>query len=108
MVSSVSLERPALIGSEMPRVWTRPLRELTPETSLGFEVINFSEEILGLELLPWQRWLFIHGLELKPDGNYRFRTVLTLVVRQNGKTTALNILTLWRLIMDGARVIMGT
>jgi phage terminase large subunit-like protein len=97
-----------LVGSETPRIWTRPLRELTPETSLGFEVIQFSEQILGIELLPWQKWLFIHGLELKPGGTYRFRTVLTLVARQNGKTTALNILTLWRLVMDGARVVMGT
>ena len=76
--------------------------------SLGFEVVAFARDILGIELLPWQRWLFIHGLELRPDGNYRFRTVLALVARQNGKTTALNILTLWRMIMDGAQVVMGT
>src|SRR5215216_1823325 len=108
MASLLSLEKPVLLGSETPRVWTRPLRELTPKTSLGFEVVEFAEEILGIQLLPWQRWLFIHGLELRPDGLYRFRTVLTLVARQNGKTTALNILTLWRLIMDGARVVLGT
>src|SRR5215216_1012165 len=108
MASLLSLEKPASMGSETPRVWTRPLRELTPKTSLGFEVVEFAEEILGIQLLPWQRWLFIHGLELNPDGLYRFRTVLTLVARQNGKTTALNILTLWRLIMDGARVVLGT
>jgi hypothetical protein len=81
---------------------------LTPETSLGFEVIEFSRDILGIELLPWQQWLFIHALELKPDESYRFRTILTLVARQNGKTTALNILALWRMVMDGALVVMGT
>jgi hypothetical protein len=91
-----------------PRIWTPPLRELNPSTSLGFEVIDFSHDTLGIDLLPWQQWLFIHALELKPDGNYRFRTIVTLVARQNGKTTALNILALWRLVMDGARVVMGT
>src|SRR4030095_11063979 len=108
MASLRTVERPVLIGSAEPRLWTRPLRELTPETTLGFEVIAFSENILGIDLLPWQKWLFIHGLELKPDGTYRFRTILTLVARQNGKTTALNILTLCRLIMDDARVVLGT
>ena len=97
-----------LVGSAEPRVWTPPLRDLTPETTLGFEVIEFSRDILGVELLPWQQWLFIHALELKPDKSYRFRTILTLVARQNGKTTALNILALWRMVMDGALVVMGT
>jgi len=96
------------IGSAVPRLWTPPLRELTPDTSLGFEVCQFAREILGIELLPWQEWLFVHGLELKPDGSYRFRTVLVLVARQNGKTTALKVLALWRLIMDGARMVLGT
>jgi hypothetical protein len=95
-------------GSATPRLWTRPLRELTPETSLGFEVCEFARNVLGIQLLPWQEWLFIHGLELKPDGSYRFRTVLVLVARQNGKTTALKVLALWRLIMDGARMVLGT
>jgi phage terminase large subunit-like protein len=103
-----TFERPVLIGSAEPRLWTRPLRELTPETSLGFEAIDFADRVLGIDLLPWQKWLFIHGLELKPDGSYRFRTVLVLVARQNGKTTALKVLALWRLIMDGARLVLGT
>ena len=29
-----------------PRIWTKPLRELTEETTLGFEVIRFAEEML--------------------------------------------------------------
>lgn len=96
------------LGHAEPRIWTPPLRELTPETSLGFEVADFTQNVLGIELLPWQEWLFVHGLELKPDGTYRFRTVLVLVARQNGKTTALMALALWRLVMDAARMILGT
>ena len=84
-----------LVGCETPRLFTPPLRELTPETSAGFGFIAFAEEILGLHLLPWQRWLAIHGLELRPDGRFRFRTVLVLIARQNGKSTFLQALTLY-------------
>jgi hypothetical protein len=97
-----------LVGSATPRLWTPPKRELNPDTSLGFEVCDFARDVLGIQLLPWQRFLFVHGLELNPDGSYRFRTVLVLVARQNGKTTALMVLALWRLVMDGARMVLGT
>jgi hypothetical protein len=79
-------DRPGILGRTEPRVFTPPLRELTPETSAGFSVVQFAEEILGIELLPWQRWFLIHALELRPDGKFRFRKVLCLVARQNGKT----------------------
>jgi hypothetical protein len=59
-------------------------------------------------LLPWQRWLFIHALELDCFGIYRFRTVLVLVARQNGKTTALSVLALWRMLCDDAKLVLGT
>lgn len=84
----------------MPRLWTVPLRDLTSRTSRGFECIEFAEQILGLELMPWQRWALIHLLELKVGGGYRFRTVLVLVARQNGKTTLMQVLALWRMFVD--------
>ena len=67
-----------------------------------------------LDLLPraleWQRWLLIHALELlESDGCvFRFRTVLLLVARQNGKSTLLTVLILWRMFQDGARMILET
>jgi phage terminase large subunit-like protein len=67
-------------------VFTPPLRELTPQTSKGFECIEFAEDILDVTLLPWQKWLLIHALELLEDGTYRFRKVIVLVARQNGKS----------------------
>jgi hypothetical protein len=94
-------------GCETPRIWTPPLRELTPETTHGFEVIEFAE-ILGVKLLPWQKWLLIHALELNPDGTYRFRTVLLLVARQNGKSLVMQVLTLWRMCVDAAQLVLGT
>lgn len=101
-------KRDKRLGSETPRIWTPPLRELTPETSRGFECISFAEDILGIELLPWQRWLLIHALELATDGSFRFRTVVLLVSRQNGKSTLMQVLTLWRMYVDGAKLTIGT
>lgn len=80
----------ALLGKTEPRIFTPPLRELTPETSLGFAVCDFSRTIMGIEPLPWQEWLFIHALEivgeLSGDWRFRFRKVVVMVARQNGKT----------------------
>jgi phage terminase large subunit-like protein len=92
-----------LYGRETPRLWTRPLRPLTPETSLGFEVIEFALVVLGVDLYPWQKWLLIHALELREDGTYRFRRVIVLVGRQNGKTTLASVLAAWWLYVDSAR-----
>ena len=93
-------------GSETPRVWTPPLRDLTPETSLGFRCIAFAE-LLGVTLLPWQRWLCIHLLELLPDGRLRFRTAVVLVARQNGKSTVAMVLVLFLMYVRGWSV-LGT
>lgn len=92
-----------LVGRTEPRLWTRPLRELTPETSLGFEVIAFAAEVLGIVLRPWQKWLLIHALELLEDGSYRFQRVIVLVARQNGKTLLAAVLGAWWLFVDSKR-----
>jgi len=64
--------------------------------------------VLEVILLPWQRWLLLHALELNLDGTYRFKTVLLLVARQNGKSTLMQVLTLWRMFADAAPLIIGT
>lgn len=97
-----------LRGSETPRIWTKPLRPLTPETSHGFAAIAFAEQVLGLTLFPWQKWLLIHALELLPDGTYRFRTVVVLVARQNGKTLVMLVLALWHIYALESRTVIGT
>lgn len=84
-------------------MWTKPLRELTEDTSLGFEVIRFARNYLGITLRPWQEWLLIHALELKEDGTYRFRRVIVLVARQNGKTLLASVLAAWWLFVDSER-----
>lgn len=99
--------RRRLIGNKRPRLFTPPLRPLSSTTSRGYEVVEFAE-MIGAPLLPWQQWLVKHALELNPDGTYRFRTVLVLVARQNGKSSVKRLVSLWRLYMDGARTVLGT
>jgi hypothetical protein len=100
--------RPDRIGAEVPRLWTPPLRKLTKRTSAGWECVAFAEEVLGITLYPWQRWLLIHALELNEDDTFRFRTVVLLVARQNGKSLLSQVLALWRLFLDGAPLVIGT
>ncbi|MFI6763310.1 terminase, partial [Micromonospora sp. NPDC050417] len=112
-----TLDRP-LVGSTLPRLWTPPLVTgppgpcgcgcaLTPETSDGFELVAFAEEI-DHPLLPFQRWSAIHGLELLPDGRPRFRIVLLLVARQNGKTTLPKVMCAWWQFRKSVPLILGT
>jgi len=103
--SSTSSE---LVGRTEPRLWTPPLRSLTPETSYGFDVIEFARDVLGHPLDPWQEWTVIHLGELLEDGRPRFRKVLILVARQNGKTELLVVLTLYWLFVDRVEVVLGT
>lgn len=107
-MSATSPARRKRLGSETPRVFTPPLRELTPETSLGFHVIRFAEEVLLIDLHPWQRWLLIHALELLPDNTLRFRTVVVLVARQNGKSLISQVLALWMMYVYGLGLVLGT
>ena len=108
-------------GSETPRVWTPPLRELTQETSLGFAAIEFATDVCGIDLYPWQKWLLIHALELAPgltvatmegrgrlDPLFRFRKVVVLVARQNGKSTLSQVLSLFFLYVLGTDLVLGT
>lgn len=93
-------------GKTEPRFFTPPLRELTPETTKGFEVIEFAA-LLGITLYPWQKWCLIHGLELIPSGEFRFKRVIIEVARQNGKTLLMVVLGLWRLFQYGAAHVLS-
>ncbi len=95
-------------GRTVPRRWTRPLRELTPDTSYGYDVIRFAERVLGRRLYPWQEWLLIHACELLPDGRPRFRTVLVEVGRQNGKTEIPVILAAFWIFVERVALVLGT
>jgi hypothetical protein len=96
----------ALKGRTQPRLWTPPLRTLNRRTSLGYDLGDFAEAI-GEPLLPWQKWLAVHALELNRDGSPRFKTVLILVARQSGKTSLVRTAILHRLYVVGARLVLG-
>ena len=99
-----------LKGKTEPRVWTPPLRELTRDTTLGYAFCDFCDAI-GAELLPWQRWLAIHALEIVDEGEkwrFRFRYVLILVSRQNGKTYFEVLLNIFFLYGLRSRLVLGT
>lgn len=96
---------PSRLGSTLPRYATPPLATgppgdcpcrcaLTAATSYGFDVIRFAERI-GIPLDPWQQLAAIHIGELLPDGRPRFRYMLILVARQNGKTLLAKVLVLY-------------
>lgn len=83
-------------GVTEARVYTPELVELTPETSLGFAAIEYAETVLEKTLYPWQKWALIHALEIVGDletgWKFRFRTILFLISRQNGKTVLSEVL----------------
>jgi hypothetical protein len=58
--------------------------------------------------LPWQEWLMIHAGELLEDGRPRFRIVILLVARQNGKTEVVVILPPYWMFVDDSPLILGT
>ena len=99
-------------GCETPRIYTPPRRELTPDTSLGFEICEFADAVLRVELLPWQRFFLVHAFEIEGDftgeWRFRFRTILLLVGRQNGKTTIGTVISLYFLYVLGVALILGT
>lgn len=88
-----------LKGHTFPRIETKPLRELTPETTLGFDCLEFARDLFGWQGRPWQEHFLKRALELRPDGRLRFRVVLLLVARQNGKSAVMIVLALYFMLV---------
>lgn len=108
-----------MLGKTTPRLATRPLVEgppgpcgcgcaLTSETTYGFAVEEFARSVVSQPLDPWQRWLVIHGMEVLSNGWPRFRQVVVLVARQNGKTELLVVLSLFWLWVQQVGMVLGT
>lgn len=108
-----------IVGEVMPRWVTPPLVvgppgpcgcgcALAPETSYGFAADEFARDTLLKPFDPWQRYAAIHAGELLPDGRPRFRRVVIVVSRQNGKTHLLIVLALFWMFLDRQEVVLGT
>jgi hypothetical protein len=63
--------------------------------------------MIGEPFDPWQEWTVKHALELNPDGSFRFRIVLIVVARQNGKSHLKRGVTLWRMYMRPRSRVLG-
>lgn len=102
-----------ILGKTEPRIWTRPLRKLTPKTSLGFAAIDYARDVMNMKLFPWQEWALIHIFEIvgdldSPDWTFRYRTVVIMVARQNGKTQLSKVIASFCLNVLGVTSIFGT
>ena len=76
-------ESAQVFGHEVPRIHT-PLNDLP---SRGLELIDFADQIIEGGFMPWQKWLAVQSLKLKPDGRYFHPITVATVARQNGKST---------------------
>lgn len=107
--SRVSTE--LVLGETEPQVSTPPLRAdlfTNTEASYGHAVVWFASEIVGTPLDPWEEHAVIRAGEYQADGiTPRFRKVLVIVARQNGKTYLVRILTLFWLFVEQWPMVFG-
>ena len=79
-------------GVTEPRIWTK-----SPDLpSYGIDFIEFCESI-GFTLLPWQQFLAHEICKVREDGNWHFKEVAVIIARQNGKSTFMQLMILWRM-----------
>lgn len=64
--------------------------------------------MLGIDFYPYQKWLSIHAGELLPDGRPRFRRLLVMIARQNGKSLWAKVLILYWMFVECQRTILAT
>jgi phage terminase large subunit-like protein len=91
-----------LIGSTEPRIHTPLLKVL----SKSQEVADLAKKI-QLPLIPWQRWVLDDLLSVDDEQNWRKKTALILVARQNGKTHLARMLILSHLFLWGSKNVLG-
>ena len=103
-------EQAWLLGSTVPRIITPPLPEhvdddaeygIKPEATWGPQICHFLENVLGWTLIEWQRFLYYRAGEKRANNTgFRFKFLIVLIARQQGKTKWGMGLALWRLFMD--------
>ncbi len=91
-----------LIGSTTPRIHT----PLVKGNSKAQQVADLAAQI-GLPLIPWQRWVLDDLLAVDDASNWRKKTALCLVARQNGKTHLARMLILSHLFLWDSKNVLG-
>lgn len=84
-----------------PTVATQP----TPGARHDLKQIEIISRVLGVPLMPWQKYVARVASERHPDNpeRYRYRTVILTVPRQSGKTTLMRTILTQRALMNDAR-----
>lgn len=79
-------------GVVEPRIWTQ-----SPDLpSYGIDFIEFCSSI-GFELLPWQMFLAHEICKVTEDDKWFFKEVGVIISRQNGKSTFMQLMIIWRM-----------
>jgi hypothetical protein len=103
--TQIALETPEqpLQGVVEPRIWTQ-----SPDLpSLGIDFMEFCESI-GYELLPWQKWLSHEICKVDEFDRWHFKEVGVIISRQNGKSTFMQLMILWRMFALGQKLQVHT
>jgi len=90
-------------GVTEPRIWTK-----SPELpSYGIDFIEWCESI-GFNLLPWQMFLAHEVCKVTEDDKWYFKEVGVIISRQNGKSTFMQLMILWRMFALGQKLQVHT
>lgn len=84
--SGIAPSSAPLFGHPTPRIHT-PLNDLP---SKGFELIDLAKEV-GVELMPWQKFVLEHTHKVKPDGRWASPINTVVVARQSGKSFLMQV-----------------
>jgi phage terminase large subunit-like protein len=86
-----------------PRIWTK-----SPDLpSYGIDFIEWCESI-GFNLLPWQQFLAHEICKVTEDDKWYFKEVGVIISRQNGKSTFMQLMILWRMFALGQKLQVHT
>jgi hypothetical protein len=91
-----------LLGDPAPRLST----ETPGGPSRGTEAATWALEVLGVDLLPWQRLVLDRALVVEED-RWASRTVGVIVGRQNGKTRLMTVRALAGMVLFGEKRVLA-
>jgi hypothetical protein len=75
--------------------------------SYGIDFIEWCESI-GFNLLPWQQFLAHEICKVTEDDKWFFKEVGVIISRQNGKSTFMQLMILWRMFALGQKLQVHT
>jgi phage terminase large subunit-like protein len=103
--AQTGLEPPqkAYRGVIEPRIWTK-----SPDLpSYGIDFIEWCASI-GFDLLPWQQFLAHEICKVTEDDKWYFKEAGVIISRQNGKSTFMQLMILWRMFALGQKLQVHT